>query len=100
MHYPTIQSIREANTRAGYHFFSPCTMRFFRSRLGRTVYGGKYFVTSEQFDGDSRRFYSIRQVDAKGSVSTVGEFQKYTSNRQAVDAIRELLREESILANV
>jgi hypothetical protein len=43
--------IRDANARAGFHFFSRDTMRFFASRIERPVYqgpGGIFFVTSEQ----------------------------------------------------
>ena len=99
MYHFTLRTIREANAEAGFHFFAPSTMRFFRSRLGKTVYGGKYFVTSEQFNGDSERLYTIRQVDDKGSVSTVGAFQGYASNREAVAAIHRLIKEEAIAAN-
>jgi len=74
--------IKRANVAAGWHFFEPGTLRFFRSRIGETVYqgpGGVYFVTSEQFE-DSRgnraeRLYTVRQFfPDSGKVETVGEF--------------------------
>ena len=64
----TIDSIREADHRAGRYFFSADTMKFFNSRVLPTVYqgpGGIYFISSEQFRGSNGvsapRKYTIRQ---------------------------------------
>ena len=63
----TMDEIKSVNAAAGYHYFDASTMRFFRSRVGDTVYqghGGVYFVTSEQFvASDGTRFprkYTVR----------------------------------------
>jgi NADPH-dependent ferric siderophore reductase len=85
----TIEQIKAANHRAGRFFFEPATMRFFRSRVGSTVYegpGGVYFVTSEQFVPSSGRphprLYTVRQFDpATGDVDSVGEFNELTKGR-------------------
>jgi len=87
----TMQQAREAFPL----WFKPATMRFFRSRVGRTLYAGGYFVSSEQFV-DSRgwkapRKYSVRQVTEHG-IDTVGEFQTYDTAREAIAAIRTLQR--------
>ena len=82
----SMYEIELANARAGYYFFEPGTLRFFRSRIGETVYegpGGIYFVTSEQFE-DSRgrrapRGYTVRQFFADtGQIETVGPFNAWT----------------------
>ena len=74
----TIEAIRAANAREGGHWFEPDTLRFFRSKILRTVYqgpGGIYFVSSEQFDDASGRYYTVRRFDpTDGSVETFGEF--------------------------
>jgi hypothetical protein len=88
----TIDDVKRANRRAGGHWFSPDTLRFFRGRVGRTLYGGRFFVSSEQFDHDSPRLYTVREVrDGGKDIATVGEFQAYRTNGDAVKRIRELL---------
>lgn len=93
MDYWTIDDIRLANRNAGFYFFSPDTMRFFRSRVGGTVYqgnGGIYFVTSEQFDYNSERLYTVRRFnpDTRG-IETASEFN--TMSRYAANVLAKEL---------
>ena len=80
MQYYSMEDIKRANENAGRHFFEPDTMRFFKSRVGDTVFqgiGGIYFVTSEKFDYKSPRNYTVRQFNPEtGIVGTDGEFNK------------------------
>jgi hypothetical protein len=93
--FKTIDEIKAANEALGHHWFSPSTLRFFRSRVLSTVYGGRFFVTSEKRTGwrepDQPRLYTIRKASDDGSIETVGEFQEYRTARQAKAAIRYLL---------
>ena len=85
----TIESIK----RAAPIWFSPDTLRFFRSRVGSKVYegpGGVYFVTSEQGPHGPRRWSVRRFLPDKGAVDTVGEFQAYQSLAGAYGAARKL----------
>lgn len=96
----TIQDIRDHNARAGQHWFSPDTLRYFRSRIGSTVYPtatGAYFVSSEQYVSyfptyhAEPRLYTVRYYDAStGMIDTVGEFQGYASRNGAHAAARRL----------
>lgn len=88
-----IGEIRYENERSGHHWFKPETLRYFGSRIGRTVYGGRYFISSEQ-DAygawNGRRLYTIRMANADGTIETVGEFGQYktaAAARRAVLAI-------------
>jgi hypothetical protein len=87
----------EANKRAGFHFFDADTKRFFRSRIGNTLYVDRYFTTSEQFHNNmtgqtDARKYTIREFHKDtGRISEVGEFQQYDSNAQAVRAVKKML---------
>jgi len=93
----TIDDIRRANAHAGKFFFSPGALRFFASRIGRTVYegsGGVYFLTSEQFIASSgwrdARRYTVRQFHpATGDVDTTGQFNVHTQ-AQAARLARQL----------
>jgi len=89
--FDTMDEVRAANEAIGHYFFSPATRRFFRSRIGSKLYGSKYFVTSEQFDDNSPRLYTIRYVYPDGSITTIGNFQQYVSRGDAVRSIEHLL---------
>jgi len=86
----TVEQIKDAHAASGGCWFSPDTMRFFKSRVLSGVYGGRYFVTSEQFPSGVRA-YSVRQVSGDGSsISTVGRFGGYATAYQARAAARGL----------
>ena len=83
MKYYSMEDIKRINKDKGYHFFSPDTMRFFRSRVG-SVYqgeGGVFFTTSEQNHGmggkEWPRLHTVRQFNPEtGNINTVGEFNE------------------------
>jgi len=74
--------IQSANRVRGRHFFDADTKRFFRSRIGETVYqgnGGVFFITSEQFlptAGEPfKRAFTVRQFNPEtADISTAGPF--------------------------
>jgi len=75
--------VKAASKAAGSHWFEPSTMRFFKSRVLSVVYGGRFFVTSEQ-GPNGVRAYSVREASEDGSsISTVGEFQGWATAPQA-----------------
>jgi hypothetical protein len=82
-----------ANRQAGQHFFDADTLRFFRSRIGTELYGGRYFVTSEQFNGDAKRLYTVREVMDGAKIKTIGEFQQYSTGAAARRAAMKLAKE-------
>jgi hypothetical protein len=89
--YQTVAQIKQANERAGLYFFEASTMRFFRSKVAsRSIIGGRYFITSEQFDASSPRLYTIRIANDDGSIDTVGEFQQYETVEAAKRAAKQL----------
>ena len=91
--YRTIEEIEAANEAHGHHFFESATKRFFRSRIGQTVYGGRFFVTSEQFDARSPRLYTVRRANDDGSIGTASEFQQFSTSAQAKAWIMHTIRE-------
>ncbi|MGO9964460.1 MAG: hypothetical protein ACLPUG_13680 [Acidimicrobiales bacterium] len=96
--FKTIEDVKRANREAGYHFFDKDTCRFFGSRIGETLYAGRYFITSEQQPGwrpcgsgwvhEHPRGWTIREAHQDGSVSTVGEFQEFATRSAALAALR------------
>ena len=94
--FRTLADIKAANASSGQRYwFSPDTMRFFRSIADRGVIGGRYFVTSEQYvpydgDPDPRRF-TVRVAHDDGTIGTVGDFQAHDTLGQARAAARALV---------
>jgi len=87
----TMDDIRRANYRAGYHFFDHDTLRFFRSRVGDTVYqgvGGIFFITSE-CNPSGVRAYTVRQFNPdSGRIATMGPFHSFTRTQAIATAKR------------
>ena len=87
-----MSEVRRANEDRGHYFFEPATMRFFHSRIGGTLYGGRFFVTSECREPvETPRLFTVREAMPDGSIDTVGDFQAYADRRQAIAEIRRLL---------
>lgn len=87
-----MNEVERANADLGHYWFSPDTKRFFHSRIGDTLYGGRYFISSEcREPGETPRLYTIREANPDGSIDTVGDFQEYSTRAQAVRAIERLL---------
>ena len=89
--YRNIDQIKRDAYYAGSHFFDKGTMRSFKSRVYDEIYhygdGKNYFITSERFNNDSPRLYTLRQYLHEGEIKTIGEFQQYTSLRAVRKAI-------------
>jgi len=88
----SIDEIRAASLAAGNHWFSPGSMRFFRTRLPRTgtrdTTGKIWFISSEAMRGGPRR-YSVRVFCPQtGQVDTHGDFHSH----KTADAARRAMK--------
>ncbi len=97
----TITDIKEANRKAGKYFFSPDTMRFFRSKVVSEVYTTTwgdyaYFVTRE-INPSNKMAYSVRAFNkVNGDVRTEGEFFAYSTKQSAIEAAKQAARKERV----
>jgi hypothetical protein len=93
--YASMIEVARANAEAGYHWFSKSTTRFFGSRVesGLTTLGDgtQLFISSEQYEPDTLRLYTIRQVVPGGAVKTFSRFQEYGTLDDAKAAVTDLL---------
>lgn len=95
--YHSICEMREDNERIGHHWFDRDNMRAFGCRVNDMIYAGHYFISSEQHKSYYPRYfceprkYTIRSC-FEGRIDTVGEFQQYSSLRQAQAAVRKLVQ--------
>ena len=86
----TMVDVKRNNKEAGLFWFSPDSIRFFKSRIESELIDGKFFVSSEKNMEDDPRLYSIRKYNPKThGIDTVGEFQAFKTCQDALDAIRE-----------
>ena len=88
-----IQTIEEVKQIHKGYFFTPNNIKFCKSIISNNVYGGRYFITSERNLYTDPRLYTIRQVDEKGDISTVGGFQEHSNRARAMKRIQYLLEE-------
>ena len=87
MEYTTVTQIREANQRAGYHFFDPGTIESSGSIILPGVMRGSYFVTSEQDEHDVDRRYTLRRAMPDGRIVNASNFREFASAREARAAV-------------
>lgn len=98
--------ISDYNRTSSGHFFDKDTMRFFNSRVIEYFRGNgetAYFITSEKFDSNSKRLFTVREVKRvkvksfhgyKYSIDTVEEFQAFKTSAAAKKYIEKLLKRE------
>ena len=106
-YYPKYASREDIIDSCTNYFFSPDTMRFFSSHVLEFTSPGVYenepgyfFITSEKFDYDSPRLYTIRfmPVNEPNRIDEMGEFQEYTSGRTARRAIEAYVKDHPALS--
>ena len=86
----TMDDVKRNNREAGQFFFSPDTMKFFRSKIESKLVKGRFFITSEQAGDEHPREFTIRVYDADThGISTMGGFQAYKTMEEAEIAIAE-----------
>lgn len=91
--------IKQRNREASGHFFDPASMRFFRSKLHgnglESVSGNVYFITSEQFDAQAPRRYTVRVMFPNGKIESASEFQHYATLKEATASRNRKADEDS-----
>lgn len=95
--YRDTDDVKLAARNMGSHFFDPDTMRFFGSRIGSAVYGGRFFVTSEQREWNTPRRYTVRVVTPAGrgrsfDITDAGGFHSIDSGAAARRLAEQLAR--------
>ena len=90
--FQSISELKAKNRERGSHFFSPSTMRFFHSRIESRLYGGRFFITSEQREYTTPRRFTVREALPSGDIRTVGEFHAYVHIADARAVCRALCK--------
>lgn len=93
--FNSIADVKRANSEIGNCWFSPDTLAYFDSRIGRFLFGGRWFVTSECGPSGERR-YTVRRANADGTIDTEGDFQQYDTAAEARRAAQRLATEAGL----
>lgn len=86
--FNTLSEVKAANKKIGNYWFSKGAMSFFNSKVESTLYKNQCFITSEQYNSESERRYSVRVALSDGSIDTISEFQEFRTK----DAAREFIK--------
>lgn len=76
--YTYISCIKQANRDINNYWFDKDTMKSFNCRVLETVYKKQLFISSEKYNYDTDRLYTVRFCDSTGSIGTIGDFNKLT----------------------
>ena len=95
--YKTIAEIRAKNKEAGKYFFSRNSMRFFNSKIESGVLEGQYFITSERYEPEQPKMYTIRKALETGHIINMGEFRQFYTVEEAKDYINNKTEKGTIL---
>lgn len=96
--FTSMPAVKAAFSAAGSFWFSPGAMKFFNTKIESSLIGGRYFITSEQYETGSQKLFNIRKVvrDMNNTpsldIETVGEHMTYTTKQQAMNALEEYLK--------
>jgi hypothetical protein len=88
--FTLVSDIRKRHTG---HWFDVDSRKFFKSRIGDTVYFGRFFISSEKFNKGCTRIYTIRLATDDGNIKTVEVLKDYTSSRQALSALKKFINQ-------
>jgi hypothetical protein len=86
--FNNVNEVRSFNKSIGHHWFDKSSMRFFNSHVNGAdkLINGRFFISSEQFNSESPRLFTIRIARPNGEVDTYGEFQAYKTRKEAIKA--------------
>lgn len=75
------------------HFFDRKTMQFFNSRIESGLLVGGFFITSEQYDENTERFYAVRQIGERPrDIMFMGRF---STKEDAKDHVKNLRNDQA-----
>lgn len=90
--YKSIAEIKRKNEAINNYFFEKDALLFFDCIIEPEVYQtekGTMFITSEQYDQNTPRLYTVRRATEEGIIETYSVFQQFNSKAQAVEYIKK-----------
>ncbi len=82
--YNSISEIKTTNKDKGFYFFEPNSMRFFKSKIYPELINGNIFITSEKFDENSDRLFTVRCCLSTGAIEELSKFQAFKTKQAAL----------------
>jgi hypothetical protein len=96
--FTSVGALRNAVTDSGSFFFSPSTMRYWKSRIAPGLIGSRFFITSESMTGErGDRRYWVRWVEeSSGPDHKLGVY-RFESTFDSLDKARRFARKAHAL---
>lgn len=86
--FANMAEAKKAHKNFGGHFFDREAMKFFNSKVESQLIDGRFFITSERFNDESPKLFTIREIASNGEMlSDVGNFQEFNSLESALVAV-------------
>lgn len=91
--YTSVAALRADVNSSGSHFFSPGTMRYWKSRVAPSLIGSRFFITSEKMD-HYPRIYTVRWVTKTdyGSGNLQCSIYRFEANFDSLDKAKRFAR--------
>lgn len=90
--FSSIPALKAAARTAGNKWFTKGAMEFFNSRIETGILRGAYFISSEQYEDEPRRYtvrHAVRHENGTLEIETVGELGGYETKDAARNAALE-----------
>lgn len=85
--FKDLAEFKKAHKAQGGHFFDPSAMRFFNSKIESGLLGKEgrqVFITSERYDLNRPKKYTIRHAMPSGEVQDVSDFGNFNTLEEAL----------------
>ena len=86
-----LDQVKKKNKACGQSWFHPDAIRFFGTILETELIDDRFFVTSERYNEDDPKAYTVRKVNPDGCIETIGTFQEHSTLEQALQVIQILI---------
>lgn len=96
--FTSVGALRNAVTDSGSFFFTPSTMRYWRSRIAPGLIGSRFFITSESMTGErGDRRYWVRWVEESDDPDHKLGVYRFESTFDSLQAARAFARKAHAL---
>ena len=85
-YFKSIEQLKLVNAANGFYFFSPATMKFFKTKICGGIIFGRFFITQDYMPDKT---YTVREIASdKGDIHTNPLNQRFATRKEAKEALK------------
>lgn len=85
-YFKSIEQLKLVNAANGFFFFSPDTMKFFKTKICGGIIFGRFFITQ---DSMPNIMFTVREIASdKGDINTNPLNQRFATRKEAKEALK------------